>query len=325
MRWALVTGCSSGLGRSIALGLMREGVSVFAGVLNQAEADNLVSDTRHHTDASHPPRFVPLILDVTSDAQIQAAIGQVTQEVGNDGLWAVVNNAGIAVAGPIEHLSSSQWHRQFAVNFFGVADVTRATLPLLRRGVVAHGFGVPRVMIVSSITGRIAQPMIGAYSSSKSAVTAMGLSLRMELHPHGIGVTILEPGAIATAIWQTDEQRSAEFTDDHPAMPNYRAGLEGLQTLCRRLAASAMPADRAAQVALRSLRKKRAPARAIIGGDARLLTLLQSTLPRSWFEAMLMREYGVRKRAARPPGPPNRSAIIHHQERTEAPSESPRA
>ena len=87
------------------------------------------------------------------------------------------------------------------MNFFGVADVTRATLPLLRRGVAAHGFGVPRVMIVSSVTARIAQPMIGAYSSSKAAVTAMGLSLRMEMHPHGIGVTILEPGAIATKIW----------------------------------------------------------------------------------------------------------------------------
>jgi NAD(P)-dependent dehydrogenase (short-subunit alcohol dehydrogenase family) len=75
---------------------------------------------------------------VTSDAQIRAAIDRVTQEVGNDGLWVAVNNAGIAAAGPIEHLSSGQWHRQFAVNFFGVADVTRATLPLLRRVVVVH-------------------------------------------------------------------------------------------------------------------------------------------------------------------------------------------
>ncbi len=99
-------------------------------------------------------------------------------------------------------------------------------------------------MIVSSVTARIAQPMIGAYSSSKAAVTAMGLSLRMEMHAHGIGVTILEPGAIATNIWETGEQQSAEFTDDHPAMQDYRVALEGLRTLGRRLAANAMPADR---------------------------------------------------------------------------------
>jgi NAD(P)-dependent dehydrogenase (short-subunit alcohol dehydrogenase family) len=298
MRWALVTGCSSGLGRSIALALLREGVSVFAGVLDQAEADELAGEAQRFTGAGGTLRFVPLILDVTSDVQIQAAIGQVTQEVGNDGLWAVVNNAGIAVPGPIEHLSSCHWHRQFAVNFFGVADVTRAALPLLRRGVVAHGFGVPRVMIVSSITGRVPQPMFGAYTSSKAAVTAMGLSLRMELQPHGIGVTILEPGAIATNIWAGGERLSAEFTDDHPVMPDYRAGLEGLRTVSRRAAASAMPADRAAKIAIRSLRKKRAPARVLIGLDARLLTLLQSTLPRSWFEAMLRRGFGFHK----PPG-----------------------
>jgi NAD(P)-dependent dehydrogenase (short-subunit alcohol dehydrogenase family) len=300
MRWALVTGCVSGLGRSIALGLLSEGVSVFAGVLNQTEADDLAADALRRTPAGGTLRFVPLILDVTSEAQIQAAIGQVNQEAGSDGLWAVVNNAGIAVPGPIEHLSSSQWHRQFAVNFFGVANVTRAALPLLRRGVVAHGFGVPRVMIVSSITGRVTQPMFGAYTSSKSAVTAMGLSLRMELNSHGIGVTILEPGAIATNIWARGEQQSAEFTDDHPAMADYRAALEGLQKASGRAAAKAMSSDQAAQIAVRSLQKTRAPARIIIGLDARMLTLLQSALPRSWFEAILMREYGI----AKPPGPP---------------------
>ena len=145
-----------GTGPVIALRLLREGVSVFAGVLSQAEADDLASEAHRQTTAAGTPRFVPLILDVTSDAQIQAAVGRIADEVGSDGLLAVVNNAGIAVAGPVEHLSSADWHRQFAMNFFGVADVTRSALPLLRRGVVAHGFGVPRVMIVSSVTARIA-------------------------------------------------------------------------------------------------------------------------------------------------------------------------
>jgi NAD(P)-dependent dehydrogenase (short-subunit alcohol dehydrogenase family) len=296
MRWALVTGTSSGLGRAIAARLMREGVSVFAGVRRRADADKIAGElttSSSHSDGS--PRLVPLLLDVTSEGQIQTAIDEVGSTVGNGGLWALVNNAGIVVAGPIENLASSQWRRQFDVNLFGVADVTRAALPLLRRGVAVHGFGAPRIMIVSSIGGRVAQPMVSAYTSSKWAATAMGLSLRMELRRHGIGVTVFEPGGIASAIWEKGDQQSAEFTDDHPAMQHYRAEIDGVVKVSRKMAKAAMPADRAAELAVRSLLRKRAPARVLAGADAKIMALLLKALPYSWFESFLMQQYGIPK------------------------------
>jgi NAD(P)-dependent dehydrogenase (short-subunit alcohol dehydrogenase family) len=296
MRWALVTGTSSGLGRSMAARLMREGVSVFAGVRRRADGDTLareLTSTGTHSDGA--PRLVPLLLDVTSDEQIQTAISEVSETVGADGLWALVNNAGIVVGSPIEYLTSEQWRRQFNANVFGVADLTRAALPLLRQAVAIHGVGSPRVMIVSSIGGRVAQPMIGAYTSSKCAVTAIGLSLRMELRRHGIGVTVFEPGGIATAIWEKGDQQVAEFTDEHPAMRYYRPEIEGMIKLSRTMATSAMPADRAAEMAVRSLMRKHAPARVLAGIDAKIMALLLRALPYSWFESFLMKQYGIPK------------------------------
>ncbi len=299
MRWALVTGTSSGLGRSIAARLMREGISVFAGVRRRADGDRLAGElTSEGSHSDGAPRLVPLLLDVTSAEQIQAAIAEVSEIVGLGGLWALVNNAGIVIAGPIEHLSSAELRRQFDVNVFGVADVTRASLPLLRQGVAIHGFGVPRVMIVSSIGGRVAQPMVGAYTSSKWAATAMGLSLRMELRRHGIGVTVFEPGGIATAIWEKGDLQAAEFTDDHPAIQYYRAEIDGVLKVSRRMAKSAMPADRAAELAVRSLMRKHAPTRVLAGVDAKIMALLLKTLPYSWFESFLMKQYGITKQPA---------------------------
>jgi short-subunit dehydrogenase len=125
----------------------------------------------------------------------------------------------------------------------------------------------------------------------------------MELLRHGIGVTVLEPGGIATAIWGKGEQQSADFTDDHPAMRHYRQEIEGVLKLSRRMAKSATPADRVAEVAVRSLMRKHAPRRVLVGVDARVMALLQAVLPRSWFEAILMREYGIPAEAASPPRP----------------------
>jgi NAD(P)-dependent dehydrogenase (short-subunit alcohol dehydrogenase family) len=300
MRWALITGTSSGLGRAIVARLLREGVSVFAAVRRRADAESLAGQTPGKAHADGAPRVIPIILDVTREDQIQTAIDQVNEIVGSHGLWALVNNAGIVVAGPVEHLTASQWRRQFDVNVFGAADMTRAALPLLRRAIAVHGFGVPRVMIVSSIGGRVAQPMIGAYTSSKWAVTAMGLSLGMELRRHGIGVTVFEPGGIATAIWEKGQQQSADFTDDHPAMQHYRAEVEALLKLSGKMASRAMPADQAAEVAVRALVRRNAPPRVLFAPDAKVLALLQKVLPYSWFESLLMRQYGITKQPAVP-------------------------
>ncbi len=290
-RWALVTGTSTGIGRATVLQLVRQGVSVIAGVRRTVDADAIVKEAQ--AAALPGVRIVPVILDVASDASIAEAISQVTRLTGRDGLWALVNNAGIVVAGPVEHLSLAEWRRQFDVNFFGMAELTRLAIPLLRTGVTTHGRRVPRVVFVSSIGGRIAQPVIAPYTCSKFATTALGHSLRMELHDQGIGVTVLEPGAIATAIWAKGETNTKEFGPTHPARTHYTKAIDGISKASTKAASNAIPVDVAAAALLRSLLAKHAPAHVLVGPDAKIGALLRRFLPYSWFEAILRRQFGL--------------------------------
>jgi NAD(P)-dependent dehydrogenase (short-subunit alcohol dehydrogenase family) len=291
MRWAFITGTSTGIGRAIVLQLLNSGVSVFAGVRREKDVEALTAAA-----SQQPPqgaaRLVPLLVDVAKPEQITAAIAQAAQVSGADGLWAVVNNAGIVVPGPLEFVTLDEWRRQFDVNFFGVVEVTRQALPLLRRGVAAHGAGVPRLMIVSSIGGRIAQPILSPYTSSKWAATSLGDSLRLELRRQGIGVTVLEPGAVATPIWEKGDSSAGAFSSDHPANEVYGPEIAALATLARKTAAMAAPAEKIAQIAVDALLRRRAPARVLAGTDARIGAFLRGWLPLSWFDAILLRQFG---------------------------------
>jgi NAD(P)-dependent dehydrogenase (short-subunit alcohol dehydrogenase family) len=292
MRWALVTGTSTGIGRAISLKLVAEGINVFAGVRRPGDADSLSAEASRATSPA-AGKLCPLILDVTREQEIASAIDRVSDQVGSNGLWALVNNAGIVVPGPVEYLSLADWRKQFDVNFFGMCELTRVALPLLRQSVTKLGSGVPRIMFVSSIGGRVAQPLLSPYTSSKFATTALGDSLRLELHRQGIGVTVLEPGAIATAIWDKGESAGSEFTPDHPAMALYRPELEGLLRLSRKTAKNAIPAEQAAGIAIRALFRGKAPARVLVGRDAKVMAFLRKWLPLSWFDAILLREFGI--------------------------------
>ena len=135
----------------------------------------------------------PVILDVTSGESIAFAVDKVTGAVGEAGLSGLVNNAGIAVAGPLELLPVEELRRQFEVNVVGQMAVTQAFLPLLRKG-------KGRIINMGSKEGRMAMPLVGPYCASKFAMEALTDALRMELKPWGIGVSIIEPGVIATPI-----------------------------------------------------------------------------------------------------------------------------
>jgi NAD(P)-dependent dehydrogenase (short-subunit alcohol dehydrogenase family) len=253
MRWALVTGTSTGIGRALVLRLLQNGVGVFAGVRRDRDAADLKAAAAGSFRGPSSAQLIPIQLDVANEAQMQVAIRQISETVGSDGLWALVNNAGIVVPGPVEHLSLDDWRRQFEVNLFGVAELTRLSLPLLRRAVITFGTFVPRILIVSSIGGRVAQPIMSPYTSSKFAVTALGDSLRLELHRQGIGVTVLEPGAVATAIWAKGDQAAESFGPDHPARPIYGPEIDGLASLARKTAAGASPPDKVADIVLHAL------------------------------------------------------------------------
>jgi NAD(P)-dependent dehydrogenase (short-subunit alcohol dehydrogenase family) len=283
--WVLISGCSTGIGRATAIRLASEGFNVIAGVRSERDGEALRGDFAGTLE--------PVILDVTSEVSIAAAVSKAGELAGSAGLRAVINNAGIVVAGPVEHVSAADWKHQFDVNFFGMIELTKAALPLLRKAVAFHGPHVPRLVFVSSIGGRVAQPVLAAYTSSKFATSALGDSLRLELRRQGIGVSVIEPGAIVTAIWAKGDATTQEFSAAHPARRLYDPEINGLTIAAKRAAARAISADHAAAAIIKSLTARRAPARVLVGKDAKLMAILRKWLPLTWFDALVMREFGI--------------------------------
>jgi Short-chain alcohol dehydrogenase of unknown specificity len=287
--WALISGASTGIGRATALALLKQNFSVIAGVRSEAAATRL----REQASPIKSGHLETITLDVTDQASIDAAVTHTTTLVGFNGLRAVINNAGIVVPGPVEYIAQADWRRQFDVNLFGAIALTRSTLPLLRTGVAAHDSGVPRLLFISSIGGRIAQPMMAPYTCSKFALSALGDSLRLELRRQGIGVTVIEPGAFASDIWAKGDASAEEFTPDHPVRELYEPELNGLLALATKTARNAPPVERAAREIVRTILAPRAPARVLIGTDAKIAARMKALLPTSVFDNILARQFGI--------------------------------
>jgi len=184
----VVTGTSTGIGEETAKLLAKKGWIVFAGVRKQADADRL---------QSHDTNIRPLILDVTKQDQIDAAFEQVRTAVGEDGLDALVNNAGLAIMGPAEFTSLNDVHKQYDINVYGMIRVTQAAMPLLRTGPPG------RVVNVSSIAPLMSAPFGGLYCATKAAVDSFSECFRMEVAKWGIKVSVLKPGPVKTAFGDT--------------------------------------------------------------------------------------------------------------------------
>jgi NAD(P)-dependent dehydrogenase (short-subunit alcohol dehydrogenase family) len=197
-RAVVVTGASTGIGRAAVASAVRGGAHVFAGVRKEADAESL----RTEFGAS----VTPLLFDVADEASVAAAAEQVGRALGAQRLFGLVNNAGVAVAGPLLHLDTDEVRRQFEVNLFGVHNVTRAFAPLL--GADPDRTGRPgRIIMISSVGGQNGAPFVGPYAASKFALEGYSQSLRRELMLYGIDVIVIGPGAIATPIWDKAEQQ----------------------------------------------------------------------------------------------------------------------
>jgi NAD(P)-dependent dehydrogenase (short-subunit alcohol dehydrogenase family) len=180
------------------------------------------------------------------------------------------------------------WRRQFEVNFFGAVAVTRAVLPLVRR---ARG----RIVMVSSIAGLIGQPFLSPYSASKHAMEAVGDALRIELAPDGVGVTLIEPGAIRTPIWRRGEEntRAVEAGMGAEVSARYLARLERVKAMALEAERKGLEPSVCARAIERALTARRAPARVILGADARIGAWAKRLLPSGVFDAVLRRAFGV--------------------------------
>ena len=256
----LVTGAGKGIGRACVERLAAAGFRVYAGVRKEQDGAALRSAIRGD--------IVPVILDVCDAASISETARRI-DEAGMP-LRGVVNNAGIAVAGPLEFLPVEELRRQLEVNVVGQVAVTQAMLPLLRR---SRG----RVINIGSIAGRSAMPMTGAYSASKHALEAVTDALRVELMPAGIDVVIIEPGVIATPIWETPISTAESIFDALPPqlMEYYGRIINGARERALGNTTSGLPADAVAIVVEHALTAQRPKTRYVVGRDAKLRKALQ--------------------------------------------------
>ncbi len=261
--YVVITGASKGIGRATALYLDKKGYHVFAGVRNPEDGEALCQGASE--------RLLPVMLDITNQEQIAQAAKQIEQCVGSSGLAGLVNNAGMAAAAPLEFLPIDEFRYQLEVNLVGQLAVTQAVLPLIR---LAKG----RIINISSIGGRIAGSMIGAYHASKFALEALSDTLRVELKPWGIEVVCIEPGAIATPIWETSVATLDRIISS-TAAKMYAPQIA--QTKANAVSAfkQGLPPEKVAEIIEYALITKRPKTRYLVGRDAMIAGHLIAHLP----------------------------------------------
>jgi NAD(P)-dependent dehydrogenase (short-subunit alcohol dehydrogenase family) len=272
----LISGASTGIGSATALRLARSGWTVLAGVRNAEAGERLVAEGGE--------RLLPLMLDVTDSDQIAQAVAQVSEYA--TGLDALINNAGVAVNGPLELVGLDQLRSQFDVSFFGAVALTQALLPALRQ---ARG----RIVLMSSIGGILTTPYAAPYCASKYALEAVGDALRVELRSSSVQVTLVEPGSVATPIWEKG-RANAEAVVVPPGLQEHYGHVPAAMAKAQQDAAKrGVPPERVAETVERALGARRMQSRYLVGHDARLMLLGKRLLPDLLLDRVLRRALGV--------------------------------
>ena len=285
MPTVLITGASTGIGRATALRLAAAGWTVFAGVRDPAAGERLLAE-------AVPGQVIPLTLDVTDAGQIEQARARVQEESARAGgsrgghLDALVNNAGIGVGGPLELVSPEDLRMQFEVNVFGQVAVTRALLPALR---AARG----RIVLLSSIGGRVSVPYNGPYAASKHAIEALGDALRGELYSSNIHVSLVEPGSVKTPIWgkAQDTAKGLEIPPD--LQEQYGRVPAAFAKVLSDTERRGVAPEQVAATIERALTARRPRARYLVGRDARGMVFARALLPTGAFDRVLRRVLGA--------------------------------
>lgn len=262
----VVTGASTGIGAACALDCAGRGMTVFAGVRDPRAGEALV--------AKAGSSLIPIMLDVTDEPSIARSVEAVQQVVGESGLGGLVNNAGIAIGSPLEVIALSQLRKQLEVNVIGQIAVTQAFLPLLRR---ARG----RIVNMGSIAGRGAVPLLGPYAASKFALEALTDALRMELQPWGIQVSIIEPGAIATPIWEKSDKAAEdlESSASKEAKALYGEAVIRIRHAITQATQRAIPPAAVVEAVYHALTASSPHTRYLVGTDAKLRAWMVKWLP----------------------------------------------
>ena len=281
MEYIVVTGVSSGIGYDVARYLTEQGFYIFGSVRTQTDADRTIKD--------FGDRFTPLIFDVEDPEGVKNAVDDVKATVGDTGLKALVNNAGITVFGPLVHLSIEEFRHQLDVNVVGVLSVIQAFLPLLgtdNNNVQAPG----RIINISSVSGKIAFPFLGAYAASKHALEAISDSLRRELELYGIDVILIEPGNTVTPIMEKTKEQFIRFQKTY-----YGSILEDAVPIFEDLLKSAMPVEVVSQLIHKVITSKTPKVRYPLPNKWLSGWYLLRFLPTRTVDRLLTKAFGIMK------------------------------
>ncbi len=280
MKTVVITGASTGIGRACALTLDNNGFRVFAGVRKEADGAALQAEA---SDA-----LTPVFIDVTDQDSIAAMVEQVGTAVGGAGLAGLVNNAGTTLPGPVEYLALSGFRRQLEVNLVGPLAVTQALLPLLCTG---HG----RVVNVTSAAGKAGVPLMAPYVAAKHGLEGLSDVLRLELCQLGVGVSVIEPGFIATAMGGKLQRDTVDAIRALPDEGQRRYGpqLEAIAESISEHAASGSGPEVVADAVLHALTSDEPRTRYPVGDGAKRMLLLRRILPDRRFDRIILKAGGL--------------------------------
>ena len=280
MTYVLITGVSSGIGHATAQALAAAGYHVFGSVRRQEDAERLQEELGE--------QFTPLIFDVTDSAAIAAAVQEVAEAVGGEGLFALINNAGIVIPGPLKYTSLEQFREHFEVNLFGLLDVTQQFLPLLGASTDSP-YPPGRIINISSTSGRVAYPFMGAYASTKHALEALSDSLRREMMLYGVDVVVIEPGTTNTPIKHkfAKQVRKYEATDYGPMF----VGLEDQMAAREK---TGLPVEKVVEAVVTAVESPRPKTRYAVPRKWLSSWIIPRLLPDRWLDRIVGGQLGIK-------------------------------
>ena len=279
MKSVVITGASTGIGWATAKLLLDRGFRVFGSVRKPADADRL--------KAEFGANFTSLLFDVTDETAARAAASEVRAALGGETLAGLVNNAGIAVAGPLLELAAADFRRQMEVNVIGPIIATQAFGPLLGAESSLKG-PRGRIVMISSVAGKAGNPLVSAYSTSKHAIEGLSESLRRELMLFGIDVIVIAPGPVKTPIWSKADEVDLSAYRDSP----YFAALQRIRAYMLRLGESGLPPERIAEGIFEALTSPRPKVRTTITPNP-IEQLIISILPKRMVDKIIAKRLGL--------------------------------
>ena len=277
MQNILITGASTGIGYYTSKLFLEKGYFVLGSVRKKEDADRLKND--------FGDQFHPLIFDVSDQQGIDQAVKEVKTILAGKGLACLVNNAGIAVNGPLQHLSVDELKHQFDINVYGVLRVTQAFLPFLGAQIPAQ-IPAGKIVNISSVSGFVTAPFLGAYAMSKYALESMSDAFRRELSIYGIDVVVIEPGAVSTEIWDKAKYIHPRFleTDYGPILKNW-------ERMVGKSEKNGVPPENVATKIYNSLIQNNPSSRYIVAKNKMMMKLVKYILPHRFIDKQLTKNF----------------------------------